>query len=210
MFGRNIYLNRGIIVENTASEKLIDCPRYVQDLVSMQEKVLQVSQEKQADYLDGKVLKKQKKVGTHVRQFNEGDLVIIIREVGSKLDYKWKGPYRVVKKSFANVYEIEDLRTKKKLCRDVSSLRSFVCPQGVDPLTIAGQDEGENIVRSISGHRLEGKKKKNKTHWYFVVKFEDETEDWLPYIEVRELQAFGQYIGNHRDFARMLNLRVSD
>jgi hypothetical protein len=56
----------------------------------------------------------------------------------------------VIKKLFANVYEIEDLRTKKKVWRDVSSL-SFL--EGVDPLVVAGQDEGE--YRSIEGHRLE-------------------------------------------------------
>jgi hypothetical protein len=99
--------------------------------------------------------------------------------VGTKLDYKWKGPYRVVKKLFANVYELEDLRIKKKVCRDGSSLRAFICPEGVDPLAVAAQDEGEYVVREIVGHRLEGKNKKNKTHWYFLVKFEDETEEWF-------------------------------
>jgi hypothetical protein len=116
----------------------------------------------------------------------------------------------VIKKVFANVYEIEDLRTKKKVCRDVSSLRSFVCPEGVDPLVVAGQDEGEYVVRSIEGRRLEGKKKNNKTHWYFLVKFDDETEDWLPYMEVRDLEVFEGYLRNHRDFAKMLKLKVSD
>lgn len=45
-------------------------------------------------------------------------MVITVRDVGSKLDYKWKGLYRV-KKLFANVYELEDLRTKKRIGRDV-------------------------------------------------------------------------------------------
>jgi hypothetical protein len=126
------------------------------------------------------------------------------------LDYQWRGPFKVIKKLFANVYELEDLRTKKILNRDVSSLRAFHCPDGVDPLTIAAQDEGEYVVQSIQGHRLEGSKKKNKTHWYFLVKFEDGTEDWLPYMEVRDLQALEEYLRNHRDFARMLNLKVSD
>jgi hypothetical protein len=91
-------------------------------------------------------------------------------------------------------------RTKKKVCRDGSSLRAFICPEGVDPLAVAAQDEGEYVVREIVGHRLEGKNKKNKTHWYFLVKFEDETEEWLPSMEVRDLQAFEEYIRNHRDF----------
>jgi hypothetical protein len=128
-------------------------------------------------------MKKQQKKGAATKKFAEGDLVITVRDVGTKLDYKWKGPYRVVKKLFANVYELEDLRTKKKVCRDGSSLRAFICPEGVDPLAVVAQDEGEYVVREIVGHRLEGKNKKNKTHWYFLVKFEDETEEWLPYME---------------------------
>ena len=35
-------------------------------------------------------------------------------------------------------------------------------------------------------------------------------EEWLPYMEVRDLQALEEYLRNHRDFARMLNLKVSD
>jgi hypothetical protein len=66
------------------------------------------------------------------------------------------------------------------------------------------------MVQSIEGHRLEGKKKTNKTDWYFKVKFDDGSEDWLPYMEVRELQAFEEYLRNHRSFAKMLKLVVSD
>ena len=72
-----------------------------------------------------------------------------------------------------------------------SSLRAYICPEGVDPLAVAAQDEGKYVVREVVGHRLEGKNK-----------FEDETEEWLPYMEVRDLQAFEEYIRNHRDFAR--------
>ena len=88
-------------------------------------------------------------------------------------------------------------------------MRSFQCPEGVDPLAVAGQDEGEYVVEAIVGRRLEGKRKKNKTHWYFQVRFEDGTEDWLPYMEVRELQAFEEYLRNQRDFASMLKLEIS-
>jgi hypothetical protein len=53
-------------------------------------------------------MKKQQKKCAATKKFAEGDLVITVRDVGTKLDYKWKGPYRVVKKLFANVYELEN------------------------------------------------------------------------------------------------------
>ncbi len=84
-----------------------------------------------------------------------------------------------------------------------------MCPEGTDPVAVAGQDEGEYVVKEIVGRRLEGNKKTNKTHWYFKVKFEDGSEDWLPYMEVRDLEAFEKYLGNHVAFAGMLKLRVS-
>ena len=210
LFGRNVNLNRGIFKDRGPMEKLVECPRYVRDLVRMQEEILKSSQETFADQMDRRVMKRQENTGPSVRMFKENELVITVREVGSKLDYKWKGPFKVIKKLFANVYEIEDLRTKKRICRDVSSLRSFICPEGVDPLVVAGQDEGEYVVRAIEGRRLEGKKKNNKTHWYFLVQLEDGTEDWFPYMEVRDLEVFDGYLRHHRDFARMLKLKVSD
>ena len=132
----------------------------------MQEKILQESQERFADHQDGKIAKNVAKTGANLRKFKESDLVITVRKMGSKLDYRWQGPHRVIGKLFANVYEIEDLRTKKKVNRDVTSLRSFICPEGVNPLEIAAQDEGEYVVRSIAGRRLK-EKNNNKTHWYF-------------------------------------------
>jgi hypothetical protein len=70
-------------------------------------------------------------------------------------------------------------------------------------------DEGEYLVEAIVAHRLEGTKKKNRTHYYFLVKFEDGEEEWIPYWEVRELEAFDLYLRNHPDLARLLKFEVS-
>lgn len=208
LFGRNVDLNRGIMGGEVLQQKVIECPKYVQDLLQMQEQVLKVAEEKVSQHFDVKIAKKKEKKGVNLRSFVAGDLVVTLRDDRSKLDYKWRGPYRVLKKAFANVYEIEDLRTQKKLFRDVSVLRSFTCADGVDPMSVAGQDEGEYVVESIIGHRLEGNKKQNKTHWYYKVKFKDGTEDWLPYFEVRDLEAFNEYLKDHRDFAKKLKMKV--
>jgi hypothetical protein len=108
LFGRNVDLNRGIFRSTPSTEKLVECPKYVQDLVRMQEEILNTSQENVAEHLDRRIMKKQQKKGAATKKFAEGDLVITVRDVGTKLDYKWEGPYRVVKKLFANVYELEN------------------------------------------------------------------------------------------------------
>jgi hypothetical protein len=87
-------------------------------------------------------------------------------------------------------------------------LKLFKCPPHVDPVTVAGMDEGEYLVHSIVAHRLEGTKRKNRTHYYFLVKFEDGEEEWIPYWEVRDLEAFDLYLRNHQDLARLLKFEV--
>ena len=87
-------------------------------------------------------------------------------------------------------------------------MRSFQCPEGGDPLVIAGFDEDEFKVDAVIDHRLEGNNKKNKTHYYFLVKFDDESEEWLPYMEVRELEAFENYLKDHLDLVRQLKLKI--
>ncbi len=96
-FGKNVDLKRGIFKDRVSTEKLVECPKYVQNLVRMQEEILKSSQESFANHVDQRIAKKQKKNGTNVKKFDENDLVITVREVGSKLDYKWKGPFRVIK-----------------------------------------------------------------------------------------------------------------
>jgi hypothetical protein len=93
--------------------------------VQVQERILNDSQEKFADYLEDRIGKKLKKSGSHVKMFNVGELVITVRDVGSKVE----GPFKIVRKLFATVYELEDLRTRKKVCRDGSSECAFVCPE---------------------------------------------------------------------------------
>jgi hypothetical protein len=128
-----------------------------------------------------------------VKKFAVGEFVLVKRFNGEKSDLKWKGPFRVVG-SESNLYECMDLRTGKVTKFDVSMLRSFVGAADVDPVAVAGMDEDEFVVRSVKSHRLEGTKKRNRTYYYFLVEFVDGSEEWLPYMEVRELEAFGEYL----------------
>ncbi len=74
---------------------------------------------------------------------------------------------------------------------DVSMLKPYVNAAEVDPVAVAGLDEDEYLVRSVKAHQLRGGKKQNRKGYYFLVEFADGSEDWLPYLEVRDLEAFG-------------------
>jgi hypothetical protein len=184
------------------------CPEYVKELKRAQELAISAAQKNTASVHDTRVSKSSSKSTEPVKSFKEDDLVVAFRHGGSKLDLKWKGPFKVVRKIHANIYECLDLRTKKVVQFDVSSLRKFVCPPGVDPVSVAGIDEGEYIVDSILQHRLQGTNKKSKTHYYFLVRFSDGGEEWIPYMEVKDLEAFSTYLHNHQDFARQLKLKL--
>jgi hypothetical protein len=210
VFGGMVSLNRDLIVSREVStdSSLIQSSEYVRELREMQDNIVAASQRHMATVLDKRVEAAQLE-DREKKEFKEGELVLSFRHGGSKLDMKWCGPFRVVNKANANIYNCLNLRTKKMVQLDVSSLKLFKCPPHVDPVAVAGMDEGEYLVEAIVAHRLEGTKKKNRTHYYFLVKFEDGEEEWIPYWEVRELEAFDLYLRNHPDLARLLKFEVS-
>ncbi len=200
-------MDRGLIREEDAQKVLVNCPDYVKKVCEYQKSAIEASQLNVARVGDLRAAKRDK-LEVPVKVFKAGDLVLTGRHGGSKLDFKWKGPFRVLESLESNIYRCVDLRNGKVLEFDVSSLRLFKCPAGVDPISIAGMDESEFRVDAVLKHKLEGLNRKNKTHYYFLVKFQDGEEDWLPYMEVRELEAFGKYLQDHSDFARLLKLKI--
>ena len=84
----NVDLNRGIVKKDISTEKLVECQKYIQDLIQMQGEIQKVSQEKFLDHLDARISKRQSKHGVDIKKFNSGDLVITVIDVGSKLDYR--------------------------------------------------------------------------------------------------------------------------
>ncbi len=92
--------------------------------------------------------------------------------------------------SVENIYECIDLRTGKVSKFDVSMLRPFVSSDVV----VARMDEDGYLVRSIKSHHLGGTKPKNRTHYSFLIEFVDGSEEWLPYLDVRDLAAFEVYL----------------
>jgi hypothetical protein len=125
------------------------------------------------------------------RSFNISDFVLVSPvSKPSKLTFKWLGPYSVVARN-GNTYDCLDLRTRQIHQFDVSRLRLFTCPEDVDPLSIASLDVDEDVVDRILSHE---KGKKGKRSHKFLVQFTDGTEHWLPYEEVKDLQALDAYL----------------
>ena len=211
LFGGAVSLNREIISKKVDSDVNVtkESSEYVKELFESQSKIVAASQVHLATVLDRRVEKSRKDVSIPLKEFKAGDLVLSFRHGGTKLDMRWCGPFSVIERTNANIYKCTDLCTQKKVLLDVTTLKLFNCAPGVDPLVVAGLDESEFVVESILGHRLEGDKKKNKTHYYFLVKFQDGEEEWLPYMEVRELEVFSTYLKSQPALVRLLKLKIS-
>ena len=191
IYGNSITFDRGLF-STPPSREVVHFPQYVRELCAFQAHAIAASQSHLASLIDQRTLLANKNVD-QFKEFNIGDYVLVLNYSKNKLDFKWRGPYLVVGRNEANIYTCKDLRTNAEFQFDVTALKLFVCPPNVQPVTIAGMDEDEFVVRSILDHRLEGENKKLKTHYYFKVLFSDNTEDWLPYFEVRNLEAFEEY-----------------
>ena len=157
----------------------------MKELCAFQAHAIAASQSHLASLIDHRTLVSNQDV-TQFKKFNIGDYVLVLNHSKSKLNFKWRGPYQIVRRNEANIYTCKDLHTNVELQFDVTALKLFVCPPDVDPVSIAGLDEDEFVVRAILDHRLEGENRKLRTHYYFKVLFADNTDDWLPYYEVRD------------------------
>ena len=209
LYGNSITFDRSIF--SVPPDRVnINVPQYVKELCAFQAHAIAASQSHMASIIDSRVSKYANlSRGSEFKEFKVGDYVISLNRVGDKFDYKWRGPYLVTGHKEANIYTCKDLRTNAEVQFDITTLRLFICPPNVDPVTIAGLDEDEYLVRAVLDHRLEGENKKLKTHYYFKVQFSDNTEHWLPYMEVRDLSAFDEYLRKNPKLVSLLKLKLS-
>ena len=116
-----VSLNRGLIKNEESTQSVKECPKYVEELKKYQEKAIEAAQRETAKIQDSKVMQAMSEANGVVKSFEVGALVMAFRHGGSKLDLKWKGPFKVVQRVQGNIYQCEDLRTAKLLQFDVSS-----------------------------------------------------------------------------------------
>jgi hypothetical protein len=133
-------------------------------------------------------------------QFDVGQHVLVSypNRPPNKLAPKWRGPLVVVEVK-GNTYVCQDLCTHKVVSFHISRLKAYNMDSTPDVTAVAAVDQDEWEVEEIVDHRGP-KHGRPKSKLEFRVRwkgFEPEEDTWLPYAEVRELQALDAYTANH-------------
>lgn len=95
LFGDAIDLDRGL-VSPPPGVRMVDYPSYVRDLCEFQKLAIAASQVHQASLNDRRVMNPGVTEDQEKKSFEVGEYVLAKRFVAEKLDFKWRGPFRVV------------------------------------------------------------------------------------------------------------------
>eukprot|EP00762_Andalucia_godoyi_P006033 ANDGO_00041.mRNA.1 hypothetical protein ABB37_10147 len=93
-----------------------------------------------------------------------------------------------------NIYTCQDLTSLRTNDLHVSRLKPYDMTSTEDALQIASVDSDEYVVESIVEHRG-----KSKRDFEFRVRwsgYNADDDSWLPYSEVRELEALETYLSD--------------
>lgn len=145
-----------------------------------------------------------------VTSFNIGEYVLITYPIRppSKLSPIYRGPLIIVEQVHENIFKCQDIISKKILELNVDRLRKFNCSSDIHPNELiewASVDYDEFIVEDIVEHRGTGKRGdplEFRIHWSGYGPDED---SWLPYKEVRDLEALDRYEEKHPDLLKFQN-----
>jgi len=134
------------------------------------------------------------------REFDANEYILIENSAESKIDTPWIGPLVVVQKCGSNTYECQDLRTKKiSIYPSVKMKRFYFNPDTTNPLVEAAKDHEEYEVQEILEHRKNGNANK-LNNFEFKIRwknYQESDDSWLPYKEVRQLEALDNYLKHH-------------
>ena len=135
IYGNSVTLDRELF-DVPPPSTIVNLSQYMKELCAFQAHAIAASQSHLASLIDHRTLVSNQDV-TQFKKFNIGDYVLVLNHSKSKLDFKWRGPYQIVRCNEANIYTCKDLRTNAELQFDVTALELFVCPPDVDPVSIA-------------------------------------------------------------------------
>ena len=142
-----------------------------------------------------------------VSSFEIGDYVLVTYPVRppDKLTPIYRGPLIVVEKVSDDVYKCRDIISNKILTFHVDRLREFKVSPSVLPYELiewAAIDKDEFLVEGIIEHRGSGK---SGDPLEFRIRWEGygpEEDTWLPYREVKDLEALDEYESRVPDVLR--------
>jgi hypothetical protein len=216
LYGNMITLDRGLFKSyKLKSEKPVHT--YLKDLLEMQQKLVNASQIYLAKNKDKKVAKdKIKNKNKKPTSYKVGDYVLVSypdNKLPNKLDTKWYGPMKVVKTNRSQYYLV-DLVTGTTIDRHSSFLKPYIhSDKNVSPYQVAMRDKQEYLVDKLVAHRLvsEIAGVNNKTSYEFKVRWLGYTaldDTWLPWKEVRDLEAMDRYLRNNKTLAKLIKEKV--
>ncbi len=119
-----------------------------------------------------------------------------------------------VVKTNRSQYYLTDLVTGTTIDRHSTFLKPYVhSDKNVSPFQVAMRDKQEYLVHSLVAHRLVSDiaGKNNKTSYEFKVRWLGYTaldDTWLPWKEVRDLEAMDIYLRNNKDLAKLIREKL--
>jgi hypothetical protein len=192
LFGDAVHLDREIFLPTSQSQRTAVVEDYIQELTALQKDVVTASQEHQSSVVEARLAKNP----SDTRRFEIGQYVLISypNRPPSKLAPKWRGPVIIVAIQ-GHMCSCQDLLTLRLSDYHVSRLKHYNMDQTNDPVDVAQVDNDEYRVQEIVDHV--GKKKKDLQFRVRWCGYGPEDDSWLPYSEVRDLQAMDVYLKSH-------------
>jgi hypothetical protein len=194
VFGPN-YVNSLLLTEQEEWDRR---KRYttVESLTRAHEQLLQASVQHLNELAAAKRRRFEKAHPEGPSVFEEGSWVLATwpdNRRPSKMHPVWRGPFRFLAHRAKGEAVVHNPATGKEMVLHVSTLRPYDDGMHEDPRALCGMDQLETVVDRIKAHRPEPLPRQLKAG-EFLVLFTDGTEQWLPYIAVRSLEAYEVYM----------------
>jgi len=201
-FGDSIHLNRGLLVhkvEEKPDQVVIE--DYIQQLNVQLSNIVNASQKFQQRVLKQRLAKSP----DNPTEFLERQYVLAKYHVRppNKTSFRWRGPFIIISR-MNNIYHCQDLITLQIYPFFIDQLKAFNLSENMDFQSckdIAMRDRDEFIVESIIDYRHRGNIKRRKELEFRVrwLGYAPEEDTWLPYKEVKDLEALDVFIAANPD-----------
>jgi hypothetical protein len=144
--------------------------------------------------------------GKKVHQYSAGDYVVVTYPVRapSKLMPTYRGPFLILELTRPDMVLCLDLVTNNRITYHVDRLLPFVLRPEVsqaDLVDIAAYQVDEERVKAVKGYRLreDGKKGRGPSRYEYLIEWEDGSEKWKIYSDIKDLQLLDQFGIDHPD-----------
>ena len=220
MFIPSETLDLQIVYDSPDTEKRSDLVRYVMELQQEILSQMLVAQEAEYDKRLNDWTNEGKEAWDELLRLDIDDYVLINYPKNQKLNFSNIGPYRVTqmidKEYFVEVQSLVDVSVKFKVKANKLIRFNYDPRCKLTPADIQAEDKREALVLEVVRHTFPGGNEKfsdskgQRAQLQFLVRFQT-GERWLPWKEVRYLEAFDVYLGTNA-FSRKLTskLRTKD